>query len=104
DAGLAFGRAGSDALARYAVNGDRGGHRNQIAHLRDVADGVRPVGRDAVQDIGHGVPFDVFDPMRFPLAISPPFARLDQPWVNWLAQRAHQIRNGQSPDPRPWRL
>src|SRR5215813_8030062 len=92
DAGLAFGRAGSDALARYAVNGDRGGHRNQIAHLRDVADGVRPVGRDAIQDVRHGVPFDVFDPVGLPLAIGPSFARLDQPWINRLAQRAQQVR------------
>src|SRR5262249_43251131 len=88
NAGLAFGRPGSDALARYAVNGDRGGHRNQITHLRDVADGVRPVGRDAIPDVRPRVPFDVFDPLRLPLGVGPPFARLDQPWINRLAQRA----------------
>src|SRR5262245_11376558 len=61
DSGLGVGGAGADAFARHAVDGDRGGHCDHVADLRDVADGVRPVGRDAVQDVGHRVPFDVFD-------------------------------------------
>src|SRR5215813_8703518 len=110
DAGLAVGGAGADAFARHAVDGDRRGHRDHIADLREVADGMRPVGRHAVQDVRHRVPFDVFDPMSVPLTISPPLPRLDQLGIYRLSQRAQQVREGQRHDlrrlrrPRPIRI
>src|SRR5215510_3112833 len=110
DAGLGVGGAGADAFARHAVDGDRRGHRDHIADLREVADGVRPVGRDAVQDVGHRVPFDVFDPVSVPLTIGPPFARLNQPGIYRLSQRAQKVRESQRHNlrrlrrPRPIRI
>src|SRR5262245_25201755 len=95
DAGLGVGRAGADAFARHTVDGDCGGHRDHVADLRNVADGVRPVGRDAVQNVGHRVPFDVFDPMGVPLTVGPPFTSLDKPGIYRLSQRAQQVREGQ---------
>src|SRR5262245_45795425 len=95
DAGLGVGGAGADAFARHAFYGDRRGHRDHIADLREVADGVRPVGRYAVQDVGHRVPFDVFDPVGVPLTIGPPFTRLDQPRIYRLSQCAQNVSEGQ---------
>src|SRR5215207_3227787 len=78
DAGLVVGVPRPDALARDAVDDDGGGDGHHAADLRDVADGVRPRRRDAVEYVGHDVPLNIFDHVLVALPVGPALTRLDE--------------------------
>src|SRR5919112_1668945 len=92
DAGLVVGVTRADALARDAVDGDGAGDGDHLADLDDAADGVRPGGRDAVEDVGDGVPLDVLDHVLVAVAVAPALARLDEARVDRLLQGAQSLR------------
>ena len=82
NAHFVVGISGSDAFPRNTIDGYRNRDCHDVADLFYVFDGMGPVRRDIIENVGYRMPLYIIYCLNISVAVAPPFTLFDKPRVS----------------------